>query len=42
MKKIEIIKEIKSMVKMYPNDLDLGNQVRAFLLNLKSKKSNGI
>mgnify|MGYP000526663586 CR=1 FL=1 len=39
MKKKEIIQEIKNMIKKYPNDIDLGNYIRSFFINLKIKKN---
>ena len=35
MKKKELVKEIKNLIKKYPNDTELGNQV-------KEKKQNGV
>jgi hypothetical protein len=42
MKKKELVKEIKNLIKKYPNDTELGNQVRKLYLTIKEKKQNGV
>lgn len=42
MKKKELVKEIKNLIKKYPNDMELGNQVRKLYLTTKEKKQNGV
>ena len=42
MKKKELVKEIKNLIKKYPNDMELGNQVRKLYLTIKEKKQNGV
>jgi len=38
MKKKEFVKEIKNLIKKYPNDTELGNQIRKLYISLKEKK----
>jgi hypothetical protein len=37
-KKIKFKKRVKLLIKQYPNDLELGKAVRAFMIERKSKK----
>lgn len=38
MKKKEIVKEIKNLIKKYPNYTELGFQIKKLFISLKEKK----